>query len=409
MQPAKTGFRAFLFLGIVFAGILFSFLILPAAKVYAQDDPESLARLVAIIGQSDNPTVQAALLKGMLSGFEGRRNVPPPKGWTELAADLGQSKNEQVKDLTQQLSQIFGDKAAVTQSLNILKDPKAPAIKRRRALQSLLAQRNPQAAGYLIELIELPELKLDAIRGFALVENKKAPTILLGQFSRSEPGIQKAIIETLASRKSYAIELVEALQQNKISRQDIPVQVARSLSQILGDSFEKVYGEIKSIGADREKKIAEYKKLLTPAAMEKGNAAQGRVVFNKTCAACHTLYGEGGKVGPDLTGSNRANLDYILLNSVDPSYDVPDGYKAELIATVDGLLITGVIAEEDGTRVILKTAEQPRVVIAKEDIENRKTSDKSIMPDGQLDELKPQQVINLIKYLRTTEQVELEK
>lgn len=393
----------------LFLGGVFSLFISPASNVYAQDDPESLARLVGIIQKSDNPAVQAALLRGMLSGFEGRRNVPAPKGWSALAAKLGKSENEQVKELTRQLSQIFGDKDAVKKSLALLQNEKASVVERRRALKGLLSQRNPEAAQVLEKLIEHPELKVDAIRGFAMVEFAEAPAILLRHFSGADSAIKKAIVETLASRKTYAMQLLEALKQKKIARQDIPVQVARSLTQILGEPFEKVYGKIKSIGADRERQIAKYKKLLTAEAVDKGSEARGRVVFNKTCASCHTMYGEGGKVGPDLTGSNRANLDYILLNSVDPSYDVPDGYKAELIATVDGLLITGVIAEEDATRVVLKTPEQPRVVIAKEDIENRKTSDKSIMPDGQLDELKPQQVIDLIKYLRTTEQVELEK
>jgi cytochrome c oxidase cbb3-type subunit I/II len=153
--------------------------------------------------------------------------------------------------------------------------------------------------------------------------------------------------------------------------------------------------------------MAKYKKMMTPQAIANADASRGRAVFQKTCASCHLLYGTGGKIGPDLTGSNRANLDYILLNSVDPSYDVPDGYKMVLIQTVDGRLISGVVAEEDGGRVVLKTVEQPTVVILKEDIENRKISTKSMMPDGQLEQMKPQEVVDLIKYLRTTEQVEM--
>jgi len=130
-------------------------------------------------------------------------------------------------------------------------------------------------------------------------------------------------------------------------------------------------------------------------------------VFQKTCAACHKLYGEGGKVGPDLTGSNRANLDYILLNSVDPSYDVPDAYRTTSVVTVDGRLVNGVLAEEDPARIVLKTPEQARVVLAKDDIEFRRVLPQSMMPDGQLDQMKKQEVLDLIKYLRTTEQVEL--
>ena len=126
--------------------------------------------------------------------------------------------------------------------------------------------------------------------------------------------------------------------------------------------------------------------MLTPTALADGDAARGRAIYNKTCASCHTLYGAGGKIGPDLTGSNRANLDYILLNSVDPSYDVPEGYKMVIIQTVDGRVLNGVIAEENAQNVVLKTVEQPRVVVLKKDIEVRRISPKSMMPDGQLDQ-----------------------
>jgi putative heme-binding domain-containing protein len=135
--------------------------------------------------------------------------------------------------------------------------------------------------------------------------------------------------------------------------------------------------------------------------------AKGRLIFKATCAACHVLYEMGGKIGPNLTGSNRANLDYILLNSIDPSYDVAKGYKMVILQTVDGRVLSGVIAEENDQRIILKTVQQPTVVILKSDIEDRTISSKSMMPDGQLDKLQPEEVMNLIKYLQTTEQVEL--
>jgi cytochrome c oxidase cbb3-type subunit I/II len=178
---------------------------------------------------------------------------------------------------------------------------------------------------------------------------------------------------------------------------------------MLGDRFIKIYGDVKVMAADKNQAIARYKKICNPNAVAAANASRGRVVFAKTCAACHTLYGEGGAVGPDLTGSNRANLDYILLNSVAPSDDVPEAYRTVSVLTFDGRVVNGVLAEEDASRIVLKTPEEPRLVIAKADIEQRRVSPLSMMPDGQLDQLEKQQVLDLIKYLRTTQQVELPK
>jgi len=375
----------------------------------AMDETNSFVLLVETLQSSDDPGVQAALLKGMLSGLEGRRNVAPPKGWTKLSGMLAVSENAAVRQRALALSQIFGDQAAVKQSLESVKDPAIDVGQRRAMLSSLLNQQNKDASELLKSLIDDPAMTLDAIRGYAIVENKDAPTVLLERFPKLEPEQQRAVIETLAARKTYAEALLQALKEKQISCDTIPTQVARSLSDMLGTRFTTVFGTVRAVAEDREQLLAKYKKLCNPTAIATADASRGRVVFQRTCAACHTLYGEGGKVGPDLTGSNRANLDYILLNSVDPSYDVPDAYKTVSVLTVDGRAVNGVLAEEDSTRIVLRTAEQPRVVIAKEDIEVRQVSPKSMMPDGQLEQMKEQEVIDLIKYLRTTEQVEMAK
>ncbi len=375
----------------------------------ATDETEPFALLVQTLESSDNPSVQAALLKGMLSGLEGRRNVAAPTGWTKLNDKFAKSEIADVRERSLALSQIFGDQEAVARAIESVKNPEIETGQRRSMLNLLLNQQNREASNLLESLIDEPAMTLDAIRGYAIVENKDAPTVLLTRFSKLEPQQQRAVIETLASRKVYAEALVEALRNNQISRTEIPTQVARSLDDMLGKRFTKVFGTVRAVAEDRAQLLAKYKTLCNPAAIESADASRGRAVFQKTCAACHMLYGEGGKVGPDLTGSNRANLDYILLNSVDPSYDVPDAYKTVSVLTVDGRAVNGVLAEEDAARIVLKTAEQPRVVIAKEDIEVRQVSPKSMMPDGQLDQMKEQEVMDLIKYLRTTEQVEMAK
>ena len=379
------------------------------APARAAGDAASLDLLVKTLNSTDNPQVRTILMRGMLSGLAGRRNVDAPQGWKELSNKLASSQNAEERALLQQLSQIFGDTEAMQQALATVLDTKAQTETRRKALRSLLAQQDKQVALKLESLLDDPAICLDAIRGYASVENPSAPKILLGRYANFDEPLQRAVIETLATRKGYAAGLLTAIESGKIAREDIPAHVARSLDVLLGDRFIKVFGEVQDLSADRANLMAKYKAMCSPEAMEKANASRGRAVFAKTCASCHLMYGEGGKIGPDLTGSNRANLDYILLNSVDPSYDVPEGYKMVLIQTVDGRLINGVVAEEDARRVVLKTVEQPQVVIAKEDIEARKISSKSMMPDGQLEQMKPQEMLDLIKYLRTTAQVEIAK
>ena len=375
----------------------------------AGSDTKSLDLLVKTLNSTESPQVRTILMRGMLSGLAGRRNVEPTKGWKELSKKLNASQHAEERDLFQQLSQIFGDTEATERALAIIENTTADTGARRTSLRSLLAQQNAKVSTKLESLLDDPAIRLDAIRGYASIENASAPRILLDRYSKMDEPMRRAVIETLATRKGYATALTNAIASGKIDRKDIPAHVARSLDVLLGEQFIKVFGEIQDLSADRAKLMAKYKAMCSPEAMEKADASRGRAVFAKTCASCHLMYGEGGKIGPDLTGSNRANLDYILLNSVDPSYDVPEGYKMVLIQTVDGRLLNGVVAEEDARRVILKTVEQPQVVIAKEDIEARKISAKSMMPDGQLEQMKPQEMLDLIKYLRTTAQVEMAK
>ena len=378
--------------------------------VSANDQSESFALLVETLDASQgNADVCSALMRGMLSGLDGRRNLSPPQGWTELSEKLGRSDDQEVRELSMRLSQIFGDREATLRAISLLKDRSADERQRRVALRSLLDQQSEEASAALQSLIDEAPFTLDAIRGYAIVANASAPEVLLGRYSRFSPELRRAVVETLASRESYAEALLAAIKQGKVQREDIPAHIARSLNDVLGDRFVEVFGEVRPIAEDREQLLAKYKKMITPDAIDSADAARGRAIFQKTCAACHLLYGEGGNVGPDLTGSNRANLDYILLNSVDPSYDVPDAYKMVQILTVDGRAINGVLAEEDAIRLVLKTAEVPRVVVAKDDIETRRVSPKSMMPEGQLEQMKPREVLDLIKYLRTTEQVEIAK
>ena len=375
--------------------------------VVASNDVDSFQLVVTAVGSTTDTSVQAALLKGMLLGLEGRRSVCAPEGWSALSNTLACSTSAPVRQHALALSQIFGDTMAVASALECVQDSSMAAAQRCSTLSLLLGQQNQEASQLLKVLIDEPALTLSAIRGYAVVRNDEAPAVLISRYSKLNTQEQRAVVETLASRKAYAEALLEALKMNQIQSSSIPVQVARSLKDLLGKKFTNVYGALPVVGAEREHLIKKYKKLCKPSAVAAADASRGRAVFQKTCAACHVLYEEGGKVGPELTGANRANLDYILLNSVYPSLDVPHAYRTVSVLTVDGRVVNGVLAEEDDTKIVLRTPEQPRVVIAKEDIDFRKISPQSMMPDGQLDAMKPQEVIDLVKYLRTTEQVEL--
>jgi putative heme-binding domain-containing protein len=130
----------------------------------------------------------------------------------------------------------------------------------------------------------------------------------------------------------------------------------------------------------------------------------GRAVFAKNCQQCHTLFATGGKVGPDLTGSNRANLDYLLSNVVDPSAVLVKEYTPSIIQTEDGRIVTGIIKSQDDRSVTIQTQNE-LLVLPREEIAAQRLSEQSMMPDNLLVPLSREQVRGLVAYLAGPQQV----
>ena len=144
--------------------------------------------------------------------------------------------------------------------------------------------------------------------------------------------------------------------------------------------------------------------MLLAAASKPADLAAGRVLYKKRCANCHRLFGDGEKIGPDLTGSGRANLDYILQNVVTPSAVVAAGYRVSVVATSDGRVLTGIVNEVSPQLITVQTAKE-QVRLQRTDVEQVKKSPLSLMPDNLLKDLSDQEVLNLIRYLASPQQV----
>ncbi len=166
----------------------------------------------------------------------------------------------------------------------------------------------------------------------------------------------------------------------------------------------RLWGQVRATSGDRASKIAEFKAMLTRVPAQSPDPALGRAVFAKVCQQCHTLFDTGGKVGPDLTGSNRADLDYILSNVLDPSALIGKDYVAHVIATTDGRVLTGLVRAEDKDTITLVTANET-VTLPKSEVEARRSSDQSMMAEDLLKPLSEHEIRSLVRYLASPAQV----
>lgn len=383
--------------------LLFTYL-----QLSAQEEEESkMVLIVQALTQTDKPAIQVNILKGVLTGLRGAKPMDAPEGWAIVSSKLLKSSDTNLRNLVIQLSQKFGDEGAIAAAFQNVKDSKADINLRRAALRSLVSQNYQDLLPALESLLKSP-LKLDAIRAYGTFNDKSVPLILLKNYSSFDSSARRTVIETLATRKEYAQALLKGLKKGTVKKAEIPVYVARSLKNILGKSFTDVYGDMQQLSQDKTKLIAKYKSKLHSPAFAKANASNGRAIFQRTCAVCHKLYDTGGIIGPDLTGSNRADQDYILLNIIDPSFDMPEAYRMVTVTKKDGQILTGNIVEEDQQKIVVSMVGAKNIV-SKADIKKRVVSKVSMMPEGLLKTLNDKEFLDLIKYLQTEKQVEMPK
>jgi putative heme-binding domain-containing protein len=305
------------------------------------------------------------------------------------------------------ISQQFGDSEAAAKYVETVTSGGASMDRRNHAIKALAAKQRAELKPVLPELWEIPELRIEAIRALAAYQDRELAEELLAFYPGLNEQEKLEVIQTMASRPVYGNLLVSELKDGSIPKSDVPVYAARQLRRVVGNGFVEVWGPIDELSIDKEKEMAKYQVLLNSEVLSDADLENGKLVFNRSCGACHQMYGQGGLLGPDLTGSNRENLDYLLSNMLDPNGDIQDDYKMEIITTRDGRTYTGNIASENDRQLVLRIVGQDQVTINTSNIQSRETASKSMMPEGLLQTLTDQEVIDLVGFLQFQQEQQL--
>jgi len=304
------------------------------------------------------------------------------------------------------ISITFGDPNALKSLRAVLAEGKAPADDRKAALESLLGAKDKELVPVLFALLSDPALRGAAIRALGSYEDPATPSKILAAYSTFQVPERRDAINTLGARKAYAKELLGALQSGAIPKTDLTAASVRQLGDLnepeIVQWIEKNWGSVRPTPEARLREIAEWKKFFTLS--KDGDPRKGRVLYAKTCMQCHTLFDAGGKVGPELTGANRQELDYLLSNILDPSAVVGKDYQATTIRTKSDRVVTGLLKAEDNNAITLQT-ENDLLIIPKADIDARKLSEISMMPEGLLANMTKDDARHLLAYLKSQTQV----
>ncbi|HEX4646075.1 MAG TPA: c-type cytochrome, partial [Verrucomicrobiae bacterium] len=303
-----------------------------ARRVAAIGTPAAFAAVIESFGRAADDSRRLDILRGLGLALQGQRHAAMPTGWDSVETKFSSSPNAELRAQVQSLSLTFGSANALTALHKTVLDETADVNARRTALESLLGAKDATLAPVLQQLVHDAALQSVALRGLAAYDDPKTPSAILAIYPQLNPAQRRDALNTLVSRVSFAGPLLDGVGRGVVPAKDLTADLVRQLRNLkdagLAQQILKLWGVSRDSTADKKVEIEKYKRIYHAGGSSPGDASRGRAVFARTCAQCHTLFGTGGKVGPDLTGSNRGDLDYILENIVDPNAVIPNDYRA---------------------------------------------------------------------------------
>jgi putative membrane-bound dehydrogenase-like protein len=354
--------------------------------------------------------VRAQVVLGLADALTGWRKARQPGAWKRLEPVLSSTGDTDLRERVRDLNVLFGDGRALEEVRRLSLDEAATIDVRKAALRSLIESRPPDLREICRRLLRVRFLNAVAVRGLSLFDDPAIGREIAAQYRSFHPSERPAAMDTLASRPSFARALLDAIAAGKIPRGDLSAFHARQIrsfgDRALSDRLEQVWGVLRESASDRRARIDALKGGLDPATLAGADLPRGRATFDRLCASCHTLHGQGGSVGPDLTGAGRDNLDYLLENLVDPSASVSADFRMVVVAMGDGRVLNGLVRARTDRTLTLQTQNEA-LVLDRDEIEDVKPSNLSLMPEGQLDPLSREEIRDLVGYLMHRTQVPL--
>lgn len=386
--------------------------LLIVAEHYTRGAPiESIGSLLAALGAAKDD-VKSALITGFSKGWprgktatfdhatesalvELMKQLPPATRGplATFAARAGSKKMEQ-----------YGAEIA-SSFLVIAKDDKqTDAARREASIQLVTFRRNDASvAKELLSMIgprSSPDLGKDLIDAIGRSEAPEVGAMLVESMAAFTPSLRPTAVRVLLSRADWSESLLDGIDKGSVQPADLSLDQKQGLSS---HPNKKIADRAKTIlsrsgGLPNPDRAIVLQKLL-PLTTVTGDAVAGREIFKKQCMKCHTHSGEGTKIGPDLTGMAVHPKVELLTHIIDPSRSVEGNFRVYTVVLEDGRVMNGLLASESKTAIEIFDAEGKKHAIQRDDIDEIVSSAKSLMPDGFENQIKPDELTNLLEFL----------
>ncbi|MCB1091258.1 MAG: c-type cytochrome [Verrucomicrobiae bacterium] len=366
-----------------------------------------LEPVLALLPDLPDAAAKARLLEGIQKGIAGRTDLQAPPSWeTALAAATA---DPDLRPVAERIDFVLNRNNALDRQRTILSNEESTDAELSLAIDLVTEARDAKSADAVLGLLGQPNranLHQQAVASLAAYPKPEIGRKLVDVFPGLRPESQAAAVNTLVSNPGFASALLDALEGGAIPRHVVTAYHARQIQSFKGAEHDtlkrrlaKAWGSTKSSSSEKQALIKQFQDQLLPDILAKADVANGHLKFQQLCMACHTLHGEGGQVGPDLTGANRAEVFYLLENIIDPSATLPQDFQLTLITRKDGSVVSGNVKSENEYAVTVRTLTDEQMINVG-DIAKRETLPQSIMPEGLLTTLQPDEVRDLIAFLQ---------
>lgn len=366
----------------------FSFVEELARQIAFSGSEQDGRRLVtAIEGQLDSRPALAAWLWSSASGGSPDRE----KQLDAWATTAGAPTNE---SLSQKL---------VTRAAKVSRDRQIAMAERVRAMSLLVKLPMDELTSLWQELFaddELPEIRRGAIELAGKLRSRVIYQRVVDALPELSPELRTKAVSVLIADVDATRLLLDAVESGAVPSVLVPASNRQQLQEFGDDTLRQRAAKLFALsrGEQRERLIDTTRQAV--AGLE-GKAEAGRVAFKKHCASCHRLESEGAEIGPSLVGYAYRTREDLLLHVLDPNREVDSRYLAYSVQMADGRVLLGVIAGESGTTIDLKTSTGESVLLNRSEVEEIRSTSKSLMPENLADELTPQNLADLSAYLQS--------